>query len=63
MNLEFPIGARRVKAILLGGAFANAVPRSRRNQARQPEAARAAAFTASSAVRRRLAPFAQEISQ
>lgn len=62
MNLEFHIGAPRVTAVPLGGALADAVPR-RRIQARQPAAAPAAAFTASSAVWRRLAPFAKEISQ
>jgi hypothetical protein len=80
MNLEFDIGARRVKGILLGdddrlvagaglsgetrGAAANAVrERDRRVATFQPEAAHAAAFTASSARWRRLASFAKEISQ
>jgi hypothetical protein len=45
------------------GAMANALcKRDRRIANCQPKAARAATFTASSAVWRRLAPFAKEIS-
>ena len=79
MNREFDIGASRANVILLGdhglvagssasgetrAAIANArCRRHGRVAALQPEAARAATFTASSAGWRRLAPFAKEISQ
>jgi hypothetical protein len=82
MNLDFDLGARRAKAILLDGddrvvAVASAGARGQMGgatpvavckrdwwfEAFQPEAARAANFVASDAHRRRLGPFAKEISQ